>query len=302
MILVTGGTGFIGQALIQHLVLLDRPVRILLRPSLNSPRLPQSIPVEVAVCGIKDERGLRAAMKDVDVIFHLAGSERMGSHADLTGMDVQGTQVLAEIAAESGVDRFFYLSHLGADRASAYPLLKAKALAEHAIIESGLNYTIFRTAPIFGRSDNFTVPLARLLKRIPFVFLIPGEGDSVLQPIWIDDLVTCLGLALDDPQTGRKIFSVGGAEFLSYRQVVEDILTAAGLRRRLISVPPPFLRGLTLFLEQFLPKYALSYYWLDYLSADRTCNLDILPRQFGLMPARFNQKLGYLKEEIKLKS
>jgi len=296
MILVTGGTGFVGQALIRHLVYMGKPLRILLRPSPDSPNLPRGVAVEVAVCGLKDERGLRAALKGVDVVFHLAGSERAGSHADLTGVDVEGTEVISRVCAEEGVRRFFYLSHIGADRSSAYPVLKAKAIAEHNVIDSGVNYTIFRSAPIFGENDQFTVPLVLLMKRLPFIFLMPGEGDSLLQPIWVEDVVACLALALDNPETSNQLFTIGGGEYLSYREILQMLLEASRLRRKLIPISPAYLRGITLFMEQLFPKLTMPFYWLDYLAADRTCPLDTLPREFGLMPTRFNQKLDYLQE------
>ncbi len=82
---MTGGTGFIGQVLIRHLISMGYPVRTLLRPSNTSPNLPRGIPVEAVICGLKDERGLRAAMKGVDVIYHLVGSEGQGNQADFNG-------------------------------------------------------------------------------------------------------------------------------------------------------------------------------------------------------------------------
>ncbi len=252
--------------------------------------------MEVAVCSLKDERGLRAALKGVDIVFHLAGTERSGSHADLPGVDVEGTEMISQVSADMGVRRFFYLSHLGADRSSAYPVLKAKAIAEHNIIDSGVNYTIFRSAPIFGMNDQFTVPMVLLMKRIPFFFLMPGAGDSLLQPIWIEDVIACLALALDNPETRNQVFTIGGGEYLSFKHILETLLEVSGLHRRLISVSPAYLRGMTLFMEQFFPKYTLSFYWLDYLAADRTCALDTLPREFGLMPARFGQKLDYIRD------
>ncbi len=297
MILVTGGTGFVGQALIRQLVAQGKAVRTLLRPSQSSPNLPRGIPVEVAVSSLNDERSLLAALKGVDTIFHLAGSERIGSKADLTGVDIAGTRTLVQTAVQAKVKRIFYLSHLGADRASAFALLKAKAIAEHFIIKSGVNYTIFRSGPIYGPGDQFTTALAKLLRMSPGFFLMPGDGNTLLQPIWIEDLITCLLLSLDDPQTLNQTFSIGGAEYYSFREIVEILLQKLSLKRFLVSIQPPYLRLIGLFMEQFMPRFPVSIFWLDYLAVDRTCALDILPRLFGLMPVRFSQNLDYLSTQ-----
>ena len=251
--------------------------------------------MEAVICSLKDERGLRAALKGVDVIFHLAGAERKGSRADLMGVDIEGTLTIARAAADSSVQRFFYLSHLGADRASAYPVLKAKAIAESHVMHSGVPYTVFRTGPVYGPGDQFTTHLMRLLKASPGWFLMPGNGSSLLQPIWIEDLLTCLSLALEDPHTSNRTFSIGGPEHLTFREVVQTILSALRLRRGIIQVSPAYLRILAVWAESTWKNFPLSIFWLDYLAANRTCELDTLPRLFGLMPVRFNRQLDYLK-------
>ncbi len=294
MILVTGGTGFIGRSLVKELVSIGKPVRLLLRPSRESPRLPRGEAVDVAVSSLKDEKGLRSALKGVDIIFHLAGVERQGSRSDLERIDVDSSRTLAAVAKQAGVERIFYISHLGADRSSAYPVLKAKALAEHFFLNSGVGYTIFRSGPVFGHGDQFTTGLANLLKITPGIFLVPGDGHSLVQPIWIDDLVACLNVALEDRTTVNQIFEIGGSEYLTFREILELLMQATGYRRILMNFQPAFLRSLTLWLEQTFPKYPLSLFWLDYLAADRTCPIDVLPRQFGVIPARFNQNLDYL--------
>jgi uncharacterized protein YbjT (DUF2867 family) len=294
MILVTGGTGFVGQVLIRHLVTMGRQVRTLLRPSPDSPHLPRGVAVEAVICGLRDERGLRAAMKGVDTVCHLAGAERKGSQADLMGVDIEGTRIVASVAADAGVDRFVFLSHLGADRASAYPVLKSKAIAESYIIHSGISYTIFRSAVLYGPGDQFTTQLARLLHISPGIFLLPDNGKTLLQPLWVEDLVTCLTLALDDPATSNQVISVGGPEFLSFRQIIATIMTSARLKRWMISLSPAYLRILSLMLENSFKDFPLSVFWQDYLAADRTCDLDTLPRVFGLIPERFNRQLDYL--------
>lgn len=297
MILVTGGTGFIGRALVRHLVELGYPVRTLIRPSPSSPRLPRSVAVDVAVSSLNDERGLRAAMVGVEVIYHLASGEWRGPRASLMDIDIQGTRAVVEAAEDAGVKRIFYISHLGADRASAYPVLKAKGIAEEFIRRSSLTYTVLRSAIVYGPNDRFTTGLARILGAVPLFFLMPGNGRIVLQPLWVEDLVTCLVWALDDPETQNKVIDIGGPEYLTFQQIVQLVMQETGLKRTIIHLPPPYVRGLTVILESMFPNLPTSVYWLDYMAVNRTTALDTMPRTFNLMPARMSQRLAYLREQ-----
>ena len=297
MILVTGSTGFIGSTLVRKLVESGQEVRLLLRPSPQSPRLPMGLSVDVAVSSLNDERSLRAAMVGVDTVYHLAGVERQGAYADLMKVDIQGTQAVARAAKDAEVERFFFLSHLGADRASAYPILKAKAIAEESIRRSGIGYTIIRSAVVYGADDGFTTALAGLIATVPMIYLIPGDGRTLIQPLWVEDLVTCLIWALDNETIINETIEIGGPEYLTFRQVLEMVMQAIDINRALISTRPPYLRGLTVFLESLFPGLPVSVYWLDYLATNRTCTLDTIVRTFNLMPARMSQNLDYLKEQ-----
>ncbi|MFM8323083.1 MAG: SDR family oxidoreductase [Chloroflexota bacterium] len=294
MILVTGGTGFIGGALIRHLAELGFPVRTLIRPSPVSPRLPRGVALDVAVSSLNDERGLRAAMVGVDTVFHLVSGEWKGPREDLAAIDINGTRAVVAAAEDAGVERIFYVSHLGADRASAYPVLKAKGIAEEAIRRSRLKHTILRTAIVFGPNDGFTTGIARILALNPLLFLLPGDGSVQLQPLWVEDLVTCLTWAMQDPDSQNRTYDIGGPEYLSFRQVVELVMQATGQRRLLVSTPPPYLRALTVFVESFFRRLPVSVYWLDYMAVNRTTALDTMPRAFNLMPSRISQRLDYL--------
>jgi len=295
MILVTGGTGFIGQVLIRHLVSQGKLVRMLLRPSSRSPNLPRGVPVEVAVCSLKDERGLRAAMKGVDTVYHLAGAESRGNRGDLLNVDIRGTQAVAQACGEGGVDRLITLSHLGADRASAFPVFKAKAIAEHSVRQCGVDYTIFRSGVVYGPMDEFTTGLSALMSGFPFIFLLPGDGQIRLQPLWVEDLVTCLTWSLDEPSTRNQVISVGGEEALTFREIAKTVMQVLGIRRQLVPVSPAYLRILTVIAEHSFRGLPVSVFWVDYLATDRTCALDSIPRAFGFLPARFSQRLDHLR-------
>ena len=294
MILITGGTGFIGRALVRQLFESGYPVRTLLRPSPHTPRLPKGVPVEVAVVGLEDVRGLRAALRDVDVIIHLAGAEHQGRNANLLRTDIQGTQNLAQAAKQAGVERFIYLSHIGADRASAFPVHKAKGIAEEHIRKSGVPHTIVRSSIVFGPEDHFTTNIANLLRRSPGIFPIPGDGQTRIQPLWVEDLVTCLVWAMENPKMVNQTYEVGGSEYFTLRQMVENIMQVIGKRRLLVTISPPFLRAMIVTFETFIPRFPASSFWIDYYAVPRTCPVDNLPRTFGLMPARFTYRLDYL--------
>lgn len=279
----------------RHLFETGQELRVLIRPSRRSPRLPKGLPVEVAVVSLSDERSIRAALKGVDVIFHLAGAESQGRNANLLALDMRGTENLVRVAADAGIKRIFYLSHIGAGRSSGYPVFKAKGIAEEHIRRSGVPYTIFQTSLIYGPEDHFTTSLARLLQISPFFFLLPGSTRQVIQPLWVEDLVTVLLWSLDNEGTINHTYEIGGSEFFTVRQIVELMMQVTQRPRRIFEISPVVLRAMIVTFESFIPHYPASSFWLDYISINRTCPVDNLPRNFGLMPARFSYRLDYLK-------
>ena len=294
MYLVTGGTGFIGRALVRHLFDTGERVRTLVRPSPRTPRLPTGISLEVAVSSLADSRGLRAALSGVDTVIHLASAEGQGNRGSLLTTDIEGTRNLAEAAADAGVKRIIYLSHLGADRMSAFPVLKAKGIAEEHIRRSGVPFTIIRSSIVFGPEDRFTVPLARLLRLAPGLLPLPGGGRAVVQPLWVEDLVTCLLWAVDNPDMANQTYEIGGSENFPLEQIMNTLMDVTHRRRAIVNLSMPNMRALLIALDAMFPHFPFSSFSLDYFSLNRTCPVENLPRIFGLMPARFTYRLDYL--------
>jgi len=299
MILVTGGTGFIGGNLIRHLAALGKPYRLFLQPGIDQANLPQQTDMNVALSSLDDEQGVRSALRGVEVIYHLVGVERSGVKADLMETEVSHLERLTSLAAQADVRRFFYLSHLGADRASAYGLMKAKGIAESIIRKSGLAYTIIRSSMVYGEGDNFTINLARLIKMSPGLVLVPGDGSTLVQPLWVEDLVTSLIWALDMPATENEIIEVGGPEHLPFLDVMKLIGMQIQKKRQYVKFNPVQLSFLTQFLENRIKGFPTTVFWMDYLAENRTCDLDSMPRNFGINPARMKHKIDYLNTALR---
>jgi NADH dehydrogenase len=291
MIFVTGATGFLGYHLITALSKWRKEVRVLISPNQDIRSLPAGIPVEIAVSSLSDETNLKAALKDVDTIFHLASDEHAGTSANLRKIDVLGTEILTKTASELNISRIIFFSHLGAEPSSAYPLLKAKGQAEQIIIKSSVPYTIFKTGPIFGPSDHFLNRLRLFIQSMPFVTLAPEKGQTLLHPVWVEDVITAAIWASENESYRNSTYEIGGSEYFTFSEIIQLISTKTGRKRMILPLNPNFLRLILLFWKQINRKLPVSSFDLDYLAMDRTAPLDTLNKTFGIQPKRLNTYL-----------
>jgi nucleoside-diphosphate-sugar epimerase len=294
MILVTGGTGFIGSRVILRLVQSRFPLKVLLRPKKESTSLPFNLALNAAVSSLNDRRSLRAVLSGVDTVLHFASAENHAPHPDLEDVDVKGTETLLKASIDADVRKIIFLSRNGADKNSTYPILKAKALAEDEIKNSGLDFAILRLTDVFGDNDHFSNQLANYIHASPGIVPLPEGGEMILQPLWIEDLISSIFLILEDNLFQNSINSIGGGEFLEFRAIIKIIMNKIGKRKIPISISPAYLRLFNLWFDQSKKGFPLSSTWLDLLAVDRTCGLDSLPRTFKLIPARFSHHLDHL--------
>jgi uncharacterized protein YbjT (DUF2867 family) len=294
MILIPGATGFVGRALLRQLIEQGHEVGCLLRPSSRERRLPHGA-LHVATGTLQDLPALRVAMQSVDTVIHLAGAWRGQDGHAAEWINRQGTANLVEAALDAGARRIIYLSHIHADRNSAYPLLRGKGAAEEAIRGSGLTHTILRSSLIFGPGDVFTTILAMLIKALPLVFPVMGDGKTRFQPIYVGDVARCLAGCLDAYHLENTTLPIGGPQHLSYDEILSAVMEAMGARRLRLHLRPPLMRTLVSISESLFPHPPVSHEQLDLFSVDNTTDLGSIPRNFKFEPLRFTDNLGYLR-------
>jgi uncharacterized protein YbjT (DUF2867 family) len=252
LILVTGGTGYIGGRLLKALEAGRRPVRCLARrPDFLQARVGPGTEVVAGDC--LDRSTLRSAMAGVHTAYYLVHS--MGSAGKFEEQDRIAAQNFAEAARESGVQRIIYLGGLGEVSPSLSSHLRRRQEVGQLLRQSGLPVIEFRASIVIGSGSLSFEMIRALVQRLP-VMICPRWVSVKAQPIAIEDVVEYLAQALDLPLDGNRVFEIGGADQVSYGDIMREYAKQSGLRRVMISVPVLTPRLSSLWLGLVTPIYA----------------------------------------------
>lgn len=291
MILVTGATGFIGQALVKRLAANRLPVQVLVSPQdKQAQRIAWPEPVTTVSGSLHDAESLHRAMTGIHTVYHLASAQWWGRHRDFERVDIQGTRNLITAVRSARIGRIKVMSHLGAAPSSAYLLMRIKGQVEEQVRNSGIAYTIFRSGVVFGREDSFVNGVAMLLRANPLMIFQPGQGESLIHPIYIDDLVEAMARSLENLNTVDQTLEIGGPEYVTYNELLRTIMRVTQAQRMIVSVPPYTLRSMT-GLINLVMRWPMTPQWLDILAENRIAPLGNLYDVFGIRPVRFEDTI-----------
>jgi|SRR5215208_1837166 len=242
MILLTGATGLIGSALLRRLTSAGEPVRCLIRDPRRLGN--QRVRVQIALGDLADPPSFRHALRGVRTVVHLAAAIRDQPSGSIEELNAVATWRMVQAAERAGVERFVFFSALEATTFNRARFLRAKALAERAVYDSGLRHTVFAPSIVYAPGDHWLTLLERLTLLLP-VMPVAGAGRTPYQPIWADDVADCVMAALDDPVADRRNrYELAGPDTLSYRDIVELALRSFGRRRPIVRVPMPLVKRL----------------------------------------------------------
>jgi NADH dehydrogenase len=236
MLLLTGATGQVGSAVLARLVARGDDVRCLVR---DPRRLGvQRVRVQIALGDLTDPPSFRNALRGVGTVVHLAGSIRDQPHGSIEEVNGIATWRMVEAAERLGVERFVFFSALGASTHHRARLLRAKALAEQAVRESGLQSIVFAPSIIYSPGDRWL----QMLERLSLLPLMPvsGRGRALFQPIWAEDVADCVIASLDAGGAGAgEHHELAGPETLTQNDVIRAVLRSLERSRPLVHVPTP---------------------------------------------------------------
>lgn len=251
LILVTGATGYVGGLLWRLLEGQGRRVRCLVRrPEAVAPKVCPS--TEVVQGDGLDRESLNRALAGVDTAYYLIHS--MGAGGEFEEQDRTAARNFGAAARGAGVRRIIYLGGLGHGEELS-PHLRSRQEVGDLLREAGVPVIEFRASIVLGAGSLSFEMIRALVERLP-VMITPRWVEVLAQPIAVDDLLAYLVAALERPSDGGGVFEIGGADQVSYGELMREYARRRGLRRWMIRVPLLTPRLSSLWLGLVTPLYA----------------------------------------------
>ncbi len=289
-ILVAGGSGFIGSTIVTKLWRAEKPVVVMTRRTLEARQRLRDIEVDYIKGDIRDPKTLPKALKNIETVICCVQFPNHPVENPLKGytykkFDGEGTRNLVAAAREAGtVKRFIYLSGAGVrekrPNLAHEPWFRAKLMAERAIVESGIAYTIFRPSWVYGRDDRSLNKFISFAQSLPFVPVI-GDGGNRVQPLFIMDLAKLVTAAIDNPKAENQTYDVGGPQILTMDEIVRTILEVLGKQKRIVH-QPKWLMKLASLPMKVLTAPPLSPQAIDFITMEELVDNTKVLKDFEL--------------------
>lgn len=293
VIAVTGANGFVGRHAIARVLLARHDVRALIseRPGAETELPGGGAQMDVRRVDVRKPETLRGAFEGVDAVIHTVAvpTERKQRFADV---NVRGVAHVVAEARRAGVRRIVHMGALRADRVSPYPYLRSKGEGEALVTGSGISHVVLQPSLLFGEGDDFFPRLAfsLLFPVVP----VPGNGKARFQPIHVDDIAQALVAAVERREISG-VHEIGGAEPVTYDEMLAETMRGTGKHRATLHVPVPLMKPPAFLMGLVMADPPVTIAQLDLLAVDNTPRNNALEPVFGVHPRPFKGALDYLR-------
>ena len=213
-IVVVGASGFVGKNLRKFLHELNLDVLAISRKNFRK----HASEVKITSTNLLEPK-LQTKLKNYDALVHLIGTGRRSPKSMFEEINLNLTKNVIKACKNAGIKKIIFISGLGVSRSNKSDYFISKYKAEQEIINSGLDYTIFRASYIIGKTDYLTKTLSKQMKK--GVIIIPGSGKYRLQPISVADVAKIILEAINEKKFSKKILDLVGPQKMSFEDFVK---------------------------------------------------------------------------------
>ena len=213
-IVVTGANGFVGKNLRNFLH--KNKIKVLGVSRKNFRKHVSE--VKITSTNLLEPK-LQTKLKNYDALIHLIGIGRQSSKSTFEEINLNLTKNVIKACKNAGIKKIIFISGLGVSKNNQSDYFISKYNAEREIINSGLDYTIFRASYIMGKTDYLTKALSMQMKK--GIISIPGSGKYRLQPIFVLDVAKIILEAILEKKFSKKIIDLVGPQKISFEDFVK---------------------------------------------------------------------------------
>ncbi len=213
-IVVTGANGFVGKNLRNFLH--KNKIKVLGISRKNFRK--HASEVKITSTNLLEPK-LQTKLKNYDALVHLIGTGRRSPKSMFEEINLNLTKNVIKACKNAGIKKIIFISGLGVSRSNKSDYFISKYKAEQEIINSGLDYTIFRASYIIGKTDYLTKTLSKQMKK--GIIIIPGSGKYRLQPISVADVAKIILEAINEKKFSKKILDLVGPQKISFEDFVK---------------------------------------------------------------------------------
>ena len=284
MILVAGGSGFIGAAVVRRLVQEVADVAVMTaHPDRSRDRI-EALGARPVSGDVLDPSSLDRAVAGAEAViqaltFPTFPVEKPRKRFTFEEFDHLGTERLAAAASRAGARRFVFCSGAGAAPDGLKARYRAKWGGEESVRSAGLHHVILRPSWVYGPEDRALNRFVAFHRWLPFVPVV-GKGRQRLQPVFVDDVAEALAQAAA-PGGPTGTFEIGGPETMTMNRILSVMMEVRGKRKPLIHFPPFLPLAAGLFL-QLLPKAPVSPAAVDFATEEAVVDTGPLLAAFDL--------------------
>ena len=228
-IIVVGASGFVGKNLRNFLYKNKLNVLAISRKNFRE----HISEVKIISTNLTDPK-LESKLKNYDALIHLIGIGRQTSKSTFEEINLSLTKDVIKTCKNAGIKKIIFISGLGVSKSNTSDYFVSKYKAEQEIINSGLDYTIFRASYIMGKTDHLTKALSKQMKN--GVIVIPGSGKCRLQPIFVSDVAKIILEAVLHKKFSKKIIDLVGPQKINFEDFVKLFAKNTGTKIEKISI------------------------------------------------------------------
>lgn len=234
-VLVTGGTGVVGQAAVTELLKDGHTVRLLSRNAREDARQwPEG--VEPWPANLSDQTELRGCAEGCDLVVHVAGIvDEDAPELTFEGVNVEGTRAIVREAERCKVGRFIFVSSLGAEVGDS-PYHRSKRRAEEIVRGFAGGWIILRPGNVYGPGDQVVSRILMMVRTLPVIPVLGSDGDK-FQPIWVEDLALVLGECVRRTDLHGRVLEIAGEEKTSLTELVDRFSEITGRSPARLPIP-----------------------------------------------------------------